>query len=359
MSWTRREMLAACAAAVPASVGGASVVPEGQRSPLGVAEASYSQRLAIDRAAGRDAGLSDPLAFLEHCHNLGAGGVQIGLGARDKDYAARLRARAAEFGMFVEGSVRMPRDQSDMERFGREVATAKECGARVLRTVLSSGRRYEAYATADAFRRAGERAYQVLTLAEPVVARYDLRLAIENHKDWRIAEFHNLLKRIDSQHVGICVDTGNSIALLEDPMEAVEAYAPWVFSTHLKDMAVAEYEEGFLLAEVPLGEGFLDLPRMVGTLRKARPEVRFNLEMITRDPLKVPCLAPRYWVTSAALPARELARMLTLVRKQKKPLPHVGKLSKEAQTALEEKNVRRCLAHAAKNLDLSQPKPGP
>ena len=69
-------------------------------------------------------------------------------------------------------------------------------------------------------------------------------------------------------------------------------------------MAVAEYDEGFLLAEVPLGEGFLDLPKMIALLREARPDIRFNLEMITRDPLRIPCLTDQYWATSANVPGR-------------------------------------------------------
>ena len=97
-------------------------------------------------------------------------------------------------------------------------------------------------------------------------------------------------------------------------MEVVEALAPRAFTTHFKDMGLEEYREGFLLAEVPLGTGVLDLPRVVRILRAARPEIRFNLEMITRDPLKVPCLTERYWATFPDLPGRHLARTLSLVR---------------------------------------------
>ena len=32
-------------------------------------------------------------------------------------------------------------------------------------------------------------------------------------------------------------------------MDIVDAYAPGCLATHLKDMAVAEYEDGFLLAD--------------------------------------------------------------------------------------------------------------
>ena len=44
--------------------------------------------------------------------------------------------------------------------------------------------------------------------------------------------------------------------------------------------------------------------------------------MITRDPLKVPCLTDRYWATFADLPGRHLARTLSLVRSHlRDPLP--------------------------------------
>ena len=225
--------------------------------------------------------------------------------------------------MDLEGIVRLPRDRDDLDRFTAEVQTAARAGATVLRTAMLTGRRYETFATAAAFRSFADAAQRSLALAEPVAARAGVRLAVENHKDWRADELIAILKRISSAHVGVCVDTGNSIALLEDPIEVVEALAPWAVTTHLKDMAVQEYEQGFLLAEVPLGEGFLDLRRIVRTLRAARPEIRLNLEMITRDPLEIPCLTEKYWATFADLSGRHLARSLAMVRAHaaKRPLP--------------------------------------
>jgi hypothetical protein len=154
--------------------------------------------------------------------------------------------------------------------------------------------------------------------------------------------------------VGVCLDTGNSIALLEEPHEVVEAYAPWTFTTHLKDMGVAEYEDGFLLSEVPLGRGFLDLPRLIGALRKARPEVRLNLEMITRDPLRVPCLTKKYWATLGQVSGSVLAEALARVRRHKPahPLPIVSTLDQRGQLDAEAANVTASLAYAKESLRL-------
>ena len=55
-------------------------------------------------------------------------------------------------------------------------------------------------------------------------------------------------------------------------MELVEALAPFVVNSHIKDMAVEEYADGFFLSEVPLGQGMLALKRMTATLLKAQPE---------------------------------------------------------------------------------------
>jgi sugar phosphate isomerase/epimerase len=351
MNNNRRQFLAAAAALPFASVLTGAADAE-RRKRLGVVQYSYALRLSADRAAGKP-GFSDPLTFLEHCHELGAGGVQIGLGTRDKDYLTRLRTKLEAYSMDLEGTIRLPKDRTDLERFAAEVHCDLEAGVKVLRTVLLNGRRYEQFTRVEDFRRARKQAEQSLNLAESIIAKNDLLLAIENHKDYRADELMDLLKRLDSRHVGVCVDTGNSIALLEDPMEVVRTLAPRAFTVHLKDMAVAEYDDGFLLAEVPLGEGFLDLRKMIALLRETWPEICFNLEMIARDPLRVPCLTEQYWATASAS-GRDLARTLAMVRKHKpkQPLPRLSDKETKEQLAIEEKNVRKSLEYARDQLGL-------
>jgi sugar phosphate isomerase/epimerase len=315
---------------------------------------SYGAHWAAARERRANLAFTNPLEFLEHAHRLGAGGVQVGLGALSGEPLSRFRDKAEQLRMYFEGQLSLPRDESDVTRFEAEVRAAKQAGASVLRTAMLSGRRYETFDSADAFRLFRKKSWASLTLAEPVVKKQAIRLAVENHKDWRIPELLEIMRRMDSEFVGVCVDTGNSIALLEDPMSTVEALAPFAVSTHLKDMAVQEMEGGFLLSEVPLGEGFLDLKAIVSTLRKAAPNVRFNLEMITRDPLKVPCLTEKYWVTLDEMPAFDLAKMLRLVRRHeaKKPLPRTTGLSAEEKLKLENDNVRKSIEYARTSLEL-------
>ena len=320
---------------------------------LGIAQFSYSARLRADRSAQAQDRLADPLNFIDHCHKVGAGGIQMNIGLRDQDYAARLRRKADAYEMFVEGSVSLPKQPSDIERFKAALRTAKQAGARVIRTAIG-GRRYEQFGDAGQFEAFAARSLKSLQLATPLAARQRMRLAIENHKDWRIDQMLDIIKRLGSEYVGVCVDTGNSFALLEEPMAVVESYAPVAFSAHLKDMAVGEYEEGFLLADVPLGEGLLDLAGMVEILRKANPDIRFSLEMATRDALKVPCLTDKYWATLADVPGSDLARALRYVRANasSESLPKVNHMPLDELVKLEEDNIKQSLAFAKEHLNL-------
>jgi 3-oxoisoapionate decarboxylase len=351
MRVTRRSVLGALAGTVSAGSAAALDV-KGAALPLGVVIHSFPVRTAGDRGrAGADR-FSAPRRFLEFAHGLGAAGVQVAFGVLDDAAADALRERARAARMYLEGIVSLPRDQGAVEKFEAEIRTAKRIGAEAVRTVMLSGRRYETFHNIAEFRRFAESSTHALKIAAGVVAQHGVRLAVENHKDWRTDELLRILKQVGNDHVGICLDTGNSIALLEDPMEVVEALAPRAFTTHFKDMGLEEYKEGFLLSEVPLGTGVLDLTRVVRLVRASRPEIRLNLEMITRDPLKVPCLTGGYWATFPDLPGKDVARALSFVRGHPPahPLPRISQLPRDEQLRAEEDNVRRCLAFARDRL---------
>jgi sugar phosphate isomerase/epimerase len=352
MAPTRREMLAAGLAAVVAP--GTAPARERGRGPgsLGLVIHSFPAHSAGDRDRRPDERFADPIRFLEYGRSLGARGIQVGVGAREPAYANNLRARAEAASMDLEGIVAIPRDENDLGRFETEIRTAKRAGAAIVRTVLLSGRRYEAFDSVAAYKRSIDRATHSLSLAVPILEREKVRLAVENHKDFRADDQVALLKKLGSDHVGVCLDTGNNLALLEDPMEVVETLAPLAITAHLKDMGIEEFDQGFRIAEVPLGEGVLDLTRIVKVLRTAHPGIHLNLEMITRDPLDIPCLSDRYWATFPDLPGKHLARALSYVRAHRptQPLPRIAKLGPEERLRAEDENTRRCMAYAGDHL---------
>jgi len=284
--------------------------------------------------------------------SVGAAGAHGGMTEMTSDWAKRTRRMKEDLDMYVEIQTFLPRE--DPAVFEHAVMLAKQAGASSLRVVCLLGRRYEMFDTATAWRSAVAGFHKQIETALPIVERHRMRLGIENHKDWRVDEQVSLLGRYSSEYLGVTLDTGNNLSLLDDPIETVEKLAPFTFNVHFKDMAMEETKDGFLLSEVPLGDGLLDMKRITATIRQARPDAFFSLEMITRDPLEVPCLTDKYWATFGDVNGVALARTLSRIRAHRPvaPLPRITGLSAESRYALELELVRRSIDYAHEHLGL-------
>lgn len=292
--------------------------------------------------------------LMELAAKLGTAGAQGGMTSIDLEWARKTRRMKEELGMYVEIQTFLPRLGEDPSVFEHAVKIAREAGASSLRVVCLLGRRYEMFDSLQEWKTAVAGFHQQIAAAVPIVEKHRMPLGIENHKDWRVDQQLALLKQYSSEYVGVTLDTNNNMSLLDDPMETVEKLAPYTFNVHLKDTTVEEYENGFLLSEVPLGEGMLDIKRIVDTIRHAKPDVHFSLEMITRDPLEIPCLTDKYWSTFDDLNGVYLARMLSLVRANtpRRPSPRITGLSPEARLRLELELVERSIVYARSHLGL-------
>jgi sugar phosphate isomerase/epimerase len=327
--------------------------PANARSRLGLVLYCCRFRRQFQQQQPDASDLFEPLTFLKHCHQLQAGGMQASLGVLHRDALLALRRFAENEQLFVEAIIRPPFEAAELDRFDAEMRTAKEAGAAAVRTVIMPGRRYEYFDSLTKYREYATRGKQALERAAPIAEKRRLPLAVENHKDHRNDERVALFEAISNEYVGACLDTGNSFALLEDPIETVKLLAPWTHSVHLKDQAVALYQEGFLLGDITLGKGCFDLSQMVSIVRKQRPHVRFSLELITRDPLRVPVWSEGYWATFPDLPGSDLARIIGIVKSNENHnLPRVSELAPASQLALEDANVADSLKYAREHLGL-------
>src|SRR5579884_2448701 len=110
MILNRRDILAAWAGIGTTLLGFPRVNvlgAEPERTRMGVVIHSYG----IRRSTDKESHLEDPLSFLDYCRRRGAGGVQTSLGVREEAYAARVREQLAKYQLFLEGSIRLPRNK--------------------------------------------------------------------------------------------------------------------------------------------------------------------------------------------------------------------------------------------------------
>jgi sugar phosphate isomerase/epimerase len=343
---SRRSLLYSAAATALARPMRADDAPP--QTKMGIASTSFTSGAPGGAPAPGAAGARprgrDTFEFLEKCHGFGAGGIQTQLNGD----LSKVRARAEQLGMWIEGMAGVPRN-GDMAPLERTLMDAKAAGATAFRCAMLSGRRYESFSSLADWKKWVDQSHDALKLVVPLLEKHKVVLAMENHKDWTLEDMLRVLKTYSSEYLGVCVDFGNNISLLDDPMAVIEGLAPYAKAAHIKDVAVRPYEDGFQMSEVPLGAGILDLPRIVSMLQKANPKLHFSLEMMTRDPLKVPCMTPQYWTVFPERNGKYLAQTLKLVQAHgsAKPLPTVSQLSREDQVRVEEENVKACMRYAS------------
>jgi sugar phosphate isomerase/epimerase len=348
---TRRHLLVSAMAmlAVPDAVRSALA---GRR--LGMVINSFTHRWRTRNSSVKYRPFLDVLDAMDYLRDFGTGSLQVGLDGMTLDLAHQARATSESYDMRLEGVLRLPRSRGELDGFMSDIRLGKEAGMTLFR-IAAGGRRYEIFTSRAAFEEWLAATRRSLEMAESAARRLDVRLAVENHKDFELHELLSILQTISSPHLGACLDTGNSLALLEDPMEVVRQLAPYTFTVHFKDIAVCPAEDGFHMSEVPLGKGIFDLPAMISIITHNAPQARFHLEMITRDPLHIPCLKEGYWASFPEKPGLQLTRTLQLVKtRATASLPRITGLSAEAVAAREEQNVLDCLAAASTSLGFSQ-----
>jgi 3-oxoisoapionate decarboxylase len=213
---------------------------------------------ALTWAVGVDGATSPTLGALElvdEAAALGAEVLQLGDNVAADTLAGEelrtLRDRAAEAGLELELGGR----GLTHEALDRHVAVADALGARILRFVVD----------APGYEPAAETVAAVLRDRAAALEHADVTLALENHDRFPVRELAALVRAVDSRHVGVCLDTVNSIGSGEGLGEALTALAPLTVNLHVKDFRIRRrpHGMGFVVEGARLGDGMLDLDAVI------------------------------------------------------------------------------------------------
>lgn len=120
----------------------------------------------------------------------------------------------------------------------------------------------------------------ILKDVEPQFRSAGVRLAIENSLI-PAAIVRAALEETASPWIGVTLDTVNSLAIPEGTREAAETLAPWTYCLHVKDFVVRRewHMMGFRVEGRPAGQGQLDIPWLLGVLRRHGARCNAILEL--------------------------------------------------------------------------------
>jgi sugar phosphate isomerase/epimerase len=121
--------------------------------------------------------------------------------------------------------------------------------------------------------------YDEIMAALPLVEETGVKLALENHTETFADEILWLIDRINHPMIGACVDTVNSMGVLESPMDAVEKLAPYAFVNHFCDHKLDRDQFGIRFHGVALGDGDIDCVKVFNKIREVSPTDRITFEV--------------------------------------------------------------------------------
>ncbi|RFC42614.1 MAG: Sugar phosphate isomerase/epimerase [Verrucomicrobia bacterium] len=145
---------------------------------------------------------------------------------------------------------------------------AKAIGASVMR-VVGSSLRYRAEPHGPQL----EKLTRMFSDASALAAKVGVKLALENHIDYNSNEILQLLKDVDSPHLGVNFDSGNFLRVLDDPVEAMRKLAPHVLATHIKDLRPVKgvpADAWHFFSCVPTGDGLIQNEALARILSENR-----------------------------------------------------------------------------------------
>ena len=209
--------------------------------------------------------------------------TNVDLESRDPAHLADIKAAADAHDLYLEYNVSFnaPCDPRVNSTVKDALLTAKAIGADLVKYSLDIVRPRPLYGTCyhpDVMRQLSNR-FDEFKENLPLLEELGLKLAIENHCDTYADEVIWLIKQLNHPQVGACIDTINSLLVLEGPEIAVEKLAPYAFCCHFCDNEVVVDADGTHSIGVAIGKGDIDCAKVLKTLQEKSPMDRITFEI--------------------------------------------------------------------------------
>ena len=238
--------------------------------------------------------------------------------AQDPAHWNEVKRIAADLGLHLEtgGGGVFPKSpdafNASAENIRTNIVRAKAMGSPLVRVVIASER---SALPPGPVEQHIETMVKLLKTVRSQAMDAGLKIAIEVHKDLQAWELQGLVKAAGPEFVGVYMDTGNPVFVLEHPLTTLETLAPHILTLHLRDSVVYEHKNGVAVQWVPLGEGNVDFRHIMARARELCPNVYVYVKPITgRPPQVLPYMDQSFWKLYPKARAADLARFLALAK---------------------------------------------
>jgi sugar phosphate isomerase/epimerase len=304
-----------------------------------------------------------PYQYLDYFHKVGIGAAQFNAGTlgikgepdetelrKIRDYAQKLDISLQAFSG---GSI-----CSTCEGFNTKSGTvdqqivqglriARMIGSTCMRIVLGS------FKHRPEIGRHLENMVKVIKSASPQIRDSGVKLAIENHNaDLQAREIKVLIEEVGRDVLGVNIDSGNPLAIMEDPHLTLEVLGPYVLTSHVRDTALWRIPEGVAIRWCNMGEGNVDIDGWIKEFVKMHPNLPVSFENLpSAQPRIIPIFTPDAFRYFPNMPAGDLARYLALAERGKPLPPAAPAPAGKDRGEIQRENLEICIRYTRRLLD--------
>lgn len=151
----------------------------------------------------------------------------------------------------------------------------------------------------------------------PLAADLGVCIAVENHQDATTEDLLEMAVRLNHHPAfGVTLDTGNPLAVGQEPVEAARQLAPLIRHVHLKDYTLHFAPEGYRLVRCANGDGVIDFPAILRIVRANGHDVLPGIEIAAQATRTIPILDQGWWACHAPRTVDSLLPVLKLLWKK-------------------------------------------
>ena len=144
-----------------------------------------------------------------------------------------------------------------------------------------------------------------------------VKLAVENHGgDLQAREMKMMVEAVGTDVMGVCLDSGNPVWMLEDPHMTLEMLVPYALTSHVRDSAVWLAPDGINVRWVNMGEGNVDIDGWIRKFVQAKPGLPIVFENLVSGRPRVHAINdPKFWDNWRKMPAWEFSRFRAIAER--------------------------------------------
>jgi sugar phosphate isomerase/epimerase len=178
-----------------------------------------------------------------------------------------------------------------------------------------------------------------------------VKIALENHGgDFQAREIKALIEDVGTDILGVCLDSGNPLMMIEDPHSTLELLGPYAVNSHVRDSAIWRVPEGVAFRWVNMGEGNVDIDGWVKKFVQMHPGMPITFEnIVSAQPRIVRVFDLETFKNFSKMPASELSRFLALAERGK-PVPEAAPTPGKSRGQQQLDDLEVCVRYTRKLL---------